>query len=98
MKPVTFNWEPVTTDSTGAPLPSGTPVTYKVWLALATGSYSTPAAETTDTSATVSPPTAGNYKSCVTAATPDGGGAQSNQVNFTSVLLLPAAPANFRLA
>lgn len=97
MKPVTLSWDAVTTDSQGAPLPVGTPVSYKVWAALSTGSYTTPVAETSDTTVSVAMPSAGNYKACVTAATPDGGSAQSNQVNFTSVLLIPAAPANLRL-
>lgn len=98
MKPVTFSWDPVTTDAQGATLPEGTPITYKVWTALSNGSYTTPSAETSDLSATVAMATAGNYKACVTASSPDGGSAQSNQVNFTSVLLIPAAPTNFRLA
>lgn len=90
MKPVTLTWNPVTLDAQGAPMVG--PITYKIYAALTGASYGAPLATTSSTSDVVSMPTVGAYKAVVTASGVDGDSAQSNQVNFTSSLQLPAAP------
>lgn len=96
MKPVTFSWNAVTTDAQGGALVQ--PATYKVYAALSTGSYGSPVATTSETSATVAMSSTGNYKAVVTASGPDGDSSQSNQVNFTSVLQIPAAPTGLTVS
>lgn len=92
MKAVHLSWNPVVNDAQGTPLPLNYQVNYKVYSCLATGSYTTPLLTTTDTQANITLPAAGNYKACVTASGTDGDSAQSNQVNFPVVPLVPAAP------
>lgn len=89
MKAVNFSWNPVTTDSTGAPL-SG--VTYRLYTRPLNGNYGAPIAVATNSISTAMA-TAGSYQALVTAVGPDGAeSGQSNQVNFTSVAQTPAAP------
>lgn len=92
MKSIKLSWNAVTNDAQGTPLPEGVTPTYKVYGALVGSNYTTPNLETAETTATISLASAGASKVCVTAHLPDGDSAQSNQVNFTSVPLTPAAP------
>lgn len=97
MKPVTFAWTPVTTDAQGAPIAG--PITYKVYAAPLLSAYpTTPTATTTETSVTIPMGAVGQHKSYVTASAADGDSAQSNIVNFPSVLQIPAAPTGLTVS
>lgn len=98
MKSVHLSWNPVVNDAQGLALPVGYQVNYKVYACLSTGAYAAPLLVTTELQADIAMPTAGSYKACVTASGADGDSAQSNQVNFPSTPLVPAAPTGLTVS